>query len=284
MKNILRRSAAYLMATLILLAQLMPVPAFALRGAGSDGGNLSDSRWRGRRVAFLGDSITDPHHVGTTRCYWEFLADMLGIVPLVYGVNGHQMSDLYGQAQRLLAEQGDSVDAIVVFAGTNDYNGGVPLGEWYDTGERETVVGGGVKTVRKYRTPVMSGATFRGRINMLMDFLKTHYPDKQIMMLTPIHRAYACFGPDNVQPDERFANSIGAFFDEYVYAVREAAGVWAVPVIDLNSLSGLYPLNDSFVHCFSNGKTDRLHPNAEGHRRMALTIACQMMALPATFD
>ena len=194
------------------------------------------------------------------------------------------MSDLYGQAQRMLAEQGDSVDAIVVFAGTNDYNGGVPLGEWYDTGERETVVGGGVKTVRKYRTPVMSGATFRGRINMLMDFLKTHYPDKQIMMLTPIHRAYACFGPDNVQPDERFANSIGAFFDEYVDAVREAAGVWAVPVIDLNSLSGLYPLNDSFVHCFSNGKTDRLHPNAEGHRRMALTIACQMMALPATFD
>lgn len=272
------------MATLILLAQLMPVPAFALRGAGSDGGNLSDSRWRGRRVAFLGDSITDPHHVGTTRCYWEFLADMLGIVPLVYGVNGHQMSDLYGQAQRLLAEQGDSVDAIVVFAGTNDYNGGVPLGEWYDTGERETVVGGGVKTVRKYRTPVMSKATFRGRINMLMDFLKTHYPDKQIMVLTPIHRAYACFGPDNVQPDERFANSIGAFFDEYVDAVREAAGVWAVPVIDLNSLSGLYPLNDSFVHCFSNGKTDRLHPNAEGHRRMALTIACQMMALPATFD
>lgn len=139
MKNILRRSAAYLMATLILLAQLMPVPAFALRGTGSDGGNLSDSRWRGRRVAFLGDSITDPHHVGTTRCYWEFLADMLGIVPLVYGVNGHQMSDLYGQAQRMLAEQGDSVDAIVVFAGTNDYNGGVPLGEWYDTGERETL-------------------------------------------------------------------------------------------------------------------------------------------------
>ena len=111
MKNILRRSAAYLMATLILLAQLMPVKAFAFHSDASDGGNLSDSRWRGRRVAFLGDSITDPHHVGTTRCYWEFLADMLGIVPLVYGVNGHQMSDLYGQAQRLLAEQNGMIRA-----------------------------------------------------------------------------------------------------------------------------------------------------------------------------
>lgn len=283
MRNLQRRAAAFFMAALILLADLVPLPALAARSTDTAARNMPDSQWRGRRVAFLGDSITDAQRVGTTRCYWEYLADMLGIVPLVYGINGHQMSDLAGQAHRLLEERGDSVDAIMIFAGTNDYNCGVPVGEWYETGERETVVGGGGKVVRKYRMP-LNDATFKGRINILMDFLKTNYPDKQIILLTPIHRAYACFGPDNIQPDERFANSIGVFFDEYVEAVKEAAGVLAVPVIDLNSLSGLYPLNDSHARYFSNGKTDRLHPNAAGHKRMAQTIARQMLALPAVFD
>lgn len=284
MRNLQRRSAAFFMAALIFLADLVPLPALAASSTDTAARNMADSQWRGRRVAFLGDSITDAQRVGTTRCYWEYLADMLGIIPMVYGINGHQMSDLAGQARRLFEERGDSVDAIMIFAGTNDYNCGVPVGEWYEMDERETVVGGGGKAVRKYRTPVMNDATFKGRINILMDFLKTNYPDKQIILLTPIHRAYACFGPDNIQPDERFANSIGVFFYEYVEAVKEAAGVWAVPVIDLNSLSGLYPLNDSHARYFSNGKTDRLHPNAAGHKRMAQTIARQMLALPAVFD
>ena len=32
-----------------------------------------NSQWRNRRVAFLGDSITDAVHVGTTKNYWQFL-------------------------------------------------------------------------------------------------------------------------------------------------------------------------------------------------------------------
>lgn len=33
----------------------------------------------------------------------------------------------------------------------------------------------------------------------------------------------------------------------------------------------------------SDKDTDRLHPNAEGHRRMALTLMYQLLALPASF-
>ena len=148
MRKLLCRYSALFMAVIILLADLVPLPVLAAHDMGADGQTMADSQWRGRRVAFLGDSITDAQRVGTTRCYWEYLADMLGIVPLVYGINGHQMSDLAGQARRLLEERGDSVDAIMIFAGTNDYNSGVPIGEWYETGERETVVGGGGKAVR----------------------------------------------------------------------------------------------------------------------------------------
>ena len=72
--------------------------------------------------------------------------------------------------------------------------------------------------------------------------------------------------------------------DEYVQALKEAGNVWAVPVIDLNSISGLYPMNDAQTGYFHRADTDRLHPNAEGHRRMALALMYQLLAFPASFD
>ena len=74
------------------------------------------------------------------------------------------------------------------------------------------------------------------------------------------------------------------YADAYVAKIREAGSVWAVPVIDLNSISGLYPVADSHVRYFSDGQTDRLHPNAAGHERMAKALAYQLLAFPACFD
>ena len=65
---------------------------------------------------------------------------MLGIEPLVYGINGNQWNGVLKQAQRLKAEIGNEVDAIIIFAGTNDYNAGVPLGEWYTFSYEETTI------------------------------------------------------------------------------------------------------------------------------------------------
>lgn len=245
---------------------------------------LENSQWKGKRVAFLGDSITDKKRIGTTKCYWEYLAEWLHFTPYAYAISGNKMDDILKQAQRLLEERGDSIDAIFIFAGTNDYNAGIPLGEWYTESDREAEVKEGFMERRKYRQPVLNDSTFRGRINLVMDFLKTHYPEKQVIMLTPIHRAQARFSERNVQPEELFPNKLGLYVDEYVNAVKETANVWAVPVIDLNSISGLYPLNDSHVRYFHDGKTDRLHPNAKGHERMARALAYQLLAFPASFE
>jgi lysophospholipase L1-like esterase len=65
-----------------------------------------------------------------------------------------------------------------------------------------------------------------------------------------------------------------------VQAVKEAANLWAVPVIDLNALSGLYPLMDEMAQYFKSAENDRLHPNDDGHERMAKTIMMQLGALP----
>ena len=44
------------------------------------------NRWKGKKVAFLGDSITDKIHVGTTKNYWQYLSEMLGLELLDYGI------------------------------------------------------------------------------------------------------------------------------------------------------------------------------------------------------
>jgi lysophospholipase L1-like esterase len=91
------------------------------------------------------------------------------------------------------------------------------------------------------------------------------------------------FSADNIQPPESFANACGLFIEDYIQAVRELADVWAVPVIDLASISGLYPMLDEHAKYFRNADTDRLHPNTEGHWRMAWAIAYQLLGYPADF-
>ena len=246
------------------------------------------SQWDGARVAFLGDSITDARQIGTTNdVYWHNLEAILGIRPYVYGISGHRMNQIIGQGERLEQEHGQEVDAIIVFIGTNDYNGSVPLGEWYSYSYEKTPVAnrmeGKGEFVRKHRELVFDDATFRGRTDTTVRWLKTHYPDKQIIFLTPIHRGFATFGEGNVQPPESFSNACGLFIEDYIQAVREIATVWAVPVIDLDSISGLYPLVDEQAHYFRNPETDRLHPNTEGHLRMAWALAYQLLGYPAAF-
>ena len=171
-------------------------PAYA-----GDGDHLlpvAGTQWKGRKVAFMGDSITDKAHVGTTKNYWQYLQEMLGLVPFVYGINGQQWRDVPGQCEKLRAERGGDIDAILIFAGTNDFNSGTPLGEWYTTGEVPVEVSGPRSEIRTRRTLSMDGDTFRGRINIAMSYLKANFPDKQVILLTPIHRGYARFGDNNI--------------------------------------------------------------------------------------
>jgi lysophospholipase L1-like esterase len=241
-----------------------------------------DSQWRGKRVAFLGDSMTDTHRIGTTCVYWEYLSELLGIKPSVYGISGNQWDGIYKQALKLHEQKGTEVDAILIFAGTNDYNHGIPLGEFFSETTRQTNYNGNQVT-RKYRTPNLNDTTFCGRINKVMSYLKNNYPQQQIIIMTPIHRGFARFNEKNIQPDENYANVHGLYIDAYIDRLKQAVAYWAVPLIDLYSISGLYPLADAQVQYFHNKETDRLHPNAVGDYRLAKTIQYQLLALPSTF-
>lgn len=261
-----------------LLIALLSVPSFSQ--------SFIRHPWQGARVAYFGDSITDPRNSGSKIKYWGFLQDWLQITPYVYGVSGRQWNDIRNQADKLNAEHADSVDAILIFIGTNDYNAGVPIGEWF-TEQPEQVMAGIHEPKhmvdRMHRYPVMSDSTYRGRINKALDYVKRMYPTKQIVLLTPIHRAEFYANESNWQPREDYTNKCGEYLDAYVESVKQAGNLWAVPVIDLNALCGLYPLMDEHAQYFKSASNDRLHPNDDGHRRMALTLMYQLQNLPCKF-
>ena len=114
-----------------------------------------------------------------------------------------------------------------------------------------------------------------------MRLLKQLYPDKQVILLTPIHRAFFDGGDKNLQPDENIANRGGLYQEAYVQCVKEAANVWAVPVIDTNAISGFFPLINGTLY-YHNEK-DLLHPNDAGHQRLATTLLWQLSSLPCKF-
>lgn len=236
--------------------------------------------WENKRIAYLGDSITDPKGVEATR-YWGFLEEWLHSESYVYGISGRQWKHLLSQADKLKQEHGEEVDAIMIFMGTNDYNSGTPIGEWFSY-TTETVNANGKLVERQRRTPIFDESTFRGRINIALDSLKRMYPTKQIVMLTPIHRGFAQFSEKNVQPSEEYCNKCGEYIDAYVNSIKEASAIWSVPVIDTYSLSGLMPSRPEHS-IYVPGENDNLHPNTEGHRRLALCVYYQLMALPCVF-
>ena len=243
--------------------------------------------WQGKRVAYFGDSVTDPRNNGSKKKYWGFLEDWLQITPYVYGVSGRQWNDIPRQTGKLLEEHGQEVDAIIIFCGTNDYNNGVPIGQWWDERVGQVEYGHGhekTMVTRRQRTPSMDPTTLRGRINIALDSLRRSYPTKQIVLLTPLHRSDFHANEKNWQCDESWTNQCGEYIDAYVDAIKEAGNVWAVPVIDWNATSGLFPLLREHGQYFHNAQTDLLHPNDQGHERMARTLMQQLFALPCTFQ
>ena len=240
------------------------------------------NEWKNKTCVFLGDSITQG--VGTTKAYWSYLKDFLNIDEHSYGVNGAQSSAIVNQLNNATNALGaDNIDAIFVFFGTNDFNGGVPIGDWFTETTEDVVINSstGATATRKKRNFTTGSNTFKARLNTGLSAIKNQYPKAQVILMTPIHRAYATFGATNIQYNELYANSIDVYFEEYIKAVREAADIYSIYLIDLYRDCGLYPLDSNYSQYFHNADTDMLHPNAKGHYRIAQTIAKALSKIPS---
>ena len=239
------------------------------------------TEWNGRCVAVFGDSISDKR-LNKWRHWWKWVADELGTTMRVYAANGRQWNDVPRQVDEMEKDGASDVDAMLVFMGTNDFNSNIPLGEWWKESEESVNRNGRMVRVKR-RLPDFNKSTVRGRINIALDKIKRAYPDRQVVLMTPISRGFFTCGETNVQPEDSYANELGLYIGDYARVVKEAGEVWSAPVIDTYSESGLLLSLPSFSDCCNRADTDRLHPSTEGCRRLARTVAARLKSLPPSF-
>lgn len=121
--------------------------------------------------------------------------------------------------------------------------------------------------------------TFCDGLHKLCRYLCETYKNKDIISLTPIKRKQpAGTGSgtwDCIYPED--TNAEGKTLKDYRDKIIEACEYYSIPYIDLYTLSGLNPHIDPSLFADTDGRV--VHPNEEGHRRMASIIIGQMQKL-----
>ena len=130
----------------------------------------------GKKIAFLGDSITEGHGTSEVRnTFWNLLARRTGAQCYGYGIGGTRIArqqqptderwdqDFISRVDGMIPD----ADIVVVFGGTNDFgHGDAAFGTMAD------------------RTP----DTFCGACHYLFRELKVNFPQAEIVVATPMHR------------------------------------------------------------------------------------------------
>lgn len=203
----------------------------------------------GKRINILGDSITEGVGVSTlAHCYINLIADRCGAICRNYGISGSRIAiqkepSSNPKFDRYFASRVDGMDEdadiVIIFGGTNDFgHGDAPLGSAED------------------RAP----DTFYGALHHLYSRILERYPDKLVVVATPLHR-----WNENDPCGDQKPYAVGTLRD-YVQIIREVAEFYSLPVLDLFSSSGIQP-------CLSVHREkyvpDGLHPNDMGHEILA---------------
>lgn len=203
---------------------------------------------QGLKINFLGDSITEGHGCSSVeKQFTRLIAAQYGAVTRCYGIGGTRLAKQTKPSDNprhdldfpsRVAEMDPDADLIVVFGGTNDFgHGDAPFGEFSDR----------------------TADTFCGALHVLYTALLEKYPDKQIMVMTPLHRS-----------SENIPNMHGKILAEYVDMIRKAAEYYSLPVLDLWAVSGIQPAVPVMKEKYM---PDGLHPNDAGHVILTNKIA-----------
>ena len=116
--------------------------------------------------------------------------------------------------------------------------------------------------------------TFNDGLHKMCRTLLKKYKNKDIIILTPIKRLqethWSCLYPED-------ANKYGKTLEDYRNAIIECCEYYSIMYIDLYTLSGLNPHIDPSMFADTDGRA--VHPNEEGHRKIASVIVAQMESM-----
>lgn len=203
-----------------------------------------NNRWKGKKAAFVGDSIT--YGVHTTKKYYDLLNAEIGFSSVYAdGVEGSGYSTAGSGGHTPIVDRTANIptdcDLVVVFAGTNDFGHGAPLGTIADN----------------------TDVSFYGAMIKTITDIITAIPSARLVIMTPLHRT----GTTYMSEDD--TNTQGLVLADYVEAEKKVAELYSIPVIDLWSISGLAPRIPIIKTTYMS---DGLHPDTAGHILLAERI------------
>lgn len=214
---------------------------------------------KNKKILFLGDSITEG--VGASspeKCYVSVFGKLSGAEVKNYGIGGTRIAK---QSKISLSEESDrdfmsrvdemdsEADVVVVFGGTNDFgHGDSTIGDFSSRDE----------------------CTFYGALHILCTSLINKYPKADIIFMTPLHR---------VSEDDE-VNEIGlkheVLLSGYADIIKEVAGYYSLPVLDLFNTSGIQPKVDIIREIYM---PDGLHPSDSGAEKIAKRLYNFLLSL-----
>ena len=216
--------------------------------------DLATQPWLNKKVACLGDSITEGANGegGLIDSYVPKLKQYIGTDAQNFGKSGalitKKTDDDISFVNRVGAITGQ--DVVTIFGGINDLQWDAPLGTMADGADKPT--------------------TFYGALKYVITTLSANNPKAKLMLITPMKTTsfkYHTFDDSG----NLIKNGTGNTQLNYVNAIKQVADYYSIPVLDMYSCSNYSPYLPSQVG-HDNFTADGLHPTAHGYERIAQTI------------
>ena len=215
--------------------------------------NLFRSRLYGKKIAFLGDSISDENSSlapQIEKYYYRYIQENTGCEIYMHGCAGTGFNYRHEGKQDSINDRVTDIpndaDYIVVFAGTNDWgnNNGTILGDMEDY-------------LNNRDNPYSS---LYSAIGNTIEKLVSKFPFGKIVFITPLPRW------DKGANMLHGANSRGFTLRQVAKAIIEICEWWSIPVLDLNAKSNI--CTNGTLATGPVYYLDGLHPNTKGNKEI----------------